>query len=685
MTHPDVPAEQAHVDLAYERLAAMRAAAAARLQDAFGERGGTFQAVTERDIRVRNSLSRLEQLEIGRESLVFGRIDRQRGRGAPPQRGGRRARRRSTSAGWPSPTTTRSRSSSTGGRPIAEPFYRATGAHPMGLVRRRHFLTEGQRVVDLEDELFDAEGGEHRRWASACRARRCCSPPWSGPVPAGCATSWRPSSGSRTRSSGVRCRASWSCREARAPARRRSPCTGRPTCSTPIGSPSRARACWSSARTRPSCATSSTSCRPSTRAGSSCRPSAVCSRGVRPTGREDEDTARLKGDARMARVMARAVADRQRPLRRTVRGPLRRPAAAHHPGPVGSGRSRRPSGGPGPTTPAGGPSRPCCGGHSSSRSAPDEAGFADTERRRRAAHGRGARARRCAGSPRWSPPWTGCGRSSPRSSCCTTCSGPPPLIELAAGQAPRPGRAAAAGRPRLTERRRGALDRCGHRPARRGPGPARPAAAPAGARRGADAPDVRPRGRRRGPGPVADAAADGRPAVAVGLDDRRRRHRPGDGHLGAGVVVPGRRAPAGPPGLAAGRADRQLPDAQRDHGDGRAGPRAGGAGHAGPRRGPHQRPAAPDHPGRSVGRSRSRATRSSAAHGPGRARASSTAFRPTAGRHGGGDRAADAPRPRWPPRSTPPASPSARSATGPSTSGSPCWRSRTPRAWSSTR
>jgi DNA helicase IV len=40
--------------------------------------------------------------------------------------------------------------------------------------------------------------------------------------------------------------------------------------------------------------------------------------GTRPTGREDEETARLKGDARMAGVIARAVTDRQRPLRRTV-------------------------------------------------------------------------------------------------------------------------------------------------------------------------------------------------------------------------------------------------------------------------------------------------------------------------------------------------------------------------------
>ena len=44
--------------------------------------------------------------------------------------------------------------------PVAEPFYRATGARPMGLRRRRHFLTDGRRVVDLEDELFAPDGGQ---------------------------------------------------------------------------------------------------------------------------------------------------------------------------------------------------------------------------------------------------------------------------------------------------------------------------------------------------------------------------------------------------------------------------------------------------------------------------------------------------------------------------------------------
>ncbi|MBO0731497.1 MAG: AAA family ATPase [Acidimicrobiaceae bacterium] len=151
MTHPDVAAEQAHVDHAYARLNAMRAAEAERLHEAFEERGGTFQSVTERDIRVRNSLSRLEQLQIGREALVFGRIDRTAdndGETEPFHIG-----RLAISDDDQEPLVVDWRA------PVAEPFYRATGAHPMGLRRRRHFLVDGQRLLDLQDELFGAEGG----------------------------------------------------------------------------------------------------------------------------------------------------------------------------------------------------------------------------------------------------------------------------------------------------------------------------------------------------------------------------------------------------------------------------------------------------------------------------------------------------------------------------------------------
>ena len=43
--------------------------------------------------------------------------------------------------------------------PVAEPFYRATAISPMGVVRRRHFVTRpghGRELVGLDDEVFDA-------------------------------------------------------------------------------------------------------------------------------------------------------------------------------------------------------------------------------------------------------------------------------------------------------------------------------------------------------------------------------------------------------------------------------------------------------------------------------------------------------------------------------------------------
>ena len=75
MAHPDLPAEQAHLDRALARLEAVRAQTQDHLKEALRERGGTFQSFTERDIRVRHSLNRLEKLELGREALIFGRID----------------------------------------------------------------------------------------------------------------------------------------------------------------------------------------------------------------------------------------------------------------------------------------------------------------------------------------------------------------------------------------------------------------------------------------------------------------------------------------------------------------------------------------------------------------------------------------------------------------------------------
>jgi DNA helicase IV len=148
MAHPDLASEQAHIDHAYERLDAMRASALDRLQEAFGQgRGGTHQDRNDRDVIVRSSLARLQQLEIGQEALVFGRIDRE---GGDSFHIGRLA----VSDLDQEPLVVDWRA------PVAEPFYRATGRVPMGLVRRRHFLTDARVLLEIEDELFSGgEGG----------------------------------------------------------------------------------------------------------------------------------------------------------------------------------------------------------------------------------------------------------------------------------------------------------------------------------------------------------------------------------------------------------------------------------------------------------------------------------------------------------------------------------------------
>ena len=76
-THPELEAEQAHVDRAYERLDQLRDDTEELIRSVIDQgRGGTHQFREERDVIVRTSLARLDQLDIGEQALCFGRIDR---------------------------------------------------------------------------------------------------------------------------------------------------------------------------------------------------------------------------------------------------------------------------------------------------------------------------------------------------------------------------------------------------------------------------------------------------------------------------------------------------------------------------------------------------------------------------------------------------------------------------------
>ncbi len=105
--------------------------------------GGTNQARFEREAFTDNIVDRLQQLNIGDASLIFGRIDHA-GEYDDTLYIGRvgvwdRAQ---------DPVVVDWRA------PASEPFYRATGADAFGLERRRHFATRGKTLLDIDDELF---------------------------------------------------------------------------------------------------------------------------------------------------------------------------------------------------------------------------------------------------------------------------------------------------------------------------------------------------------------------------------------------------------------------------------------------------------------------------------------------------------------------------------------------------
>jgi DNA helicase IV len=154
--HPELEEEQAYILRAYECLEASKSDALKIRELTSAGPGGTFQARLERNVFDENVVHRLEQLDLGDAALVFGRIDRikaseksesDEGVGSAEVEAfhiGRLAvadqNREPVVVDWRAP--------------VAEPFYRATGRDPMNLVRRRHFVVEASKLLALEDELF---------------------------------------------------------------------------------------------------------------------------------------------------------------------------------------------------------------------------------------------------------------------------------------------------------------------------------------------------------------------------------------------------------------------------------------------------------------------------------------------------------------------------------------------------
>ncbi|MDQ0370341.1 HelD family protein [Catenuloplanes indicus] len=139
--------EQAYLDALYRRLDGMRAEAAARLAEKMRESGGTPQERSQRDSAVTMYTDQVAVLGAVENGLCFGRLDfageaerRYIGRiGVFDDRGDYEP----LLVDWRAPA--------------ARPFYLATAAAPLGVVRRRHIRTAGRTVAALDDEVLDLD------------------------------------------------------------------------------------------------------------------------------------------------------------------------------------------------------------------------------------------------------------------------------------------------------------------------------------------------------------------------------------------------------------------------------------------------------------------------------------------------------------------------------------------------
>ncbi|HEY0187167.1 MAG TPA: AAA family ATPase [Cellulomonas sp.] len=138
-------AEQDVLDTLYARLDALRAQTRSRLAETrrVGP-SGSPQNRSERDAFATLYEDRLARLEAVEDRLAFGRLDLTDGERRYIGRIGLNDdEHASMLTDWRAPA--------------AQAFYRATSARPDGVARRRHLVTRGRRVQGVEDEVLDLD------------------------------------------------------------------------------------------------------------------------------------------------------------------------------------------------------------------------------------------------------------------------------------------------------------------------------------------------------------------------------------------------------------------------------------------------------------------------------------------------------------------------------------------------
>jgi DNA helicase IV len=147
-THdPELAREQDYVDTLYRRLDELRDLTRDQLRHVLLDGGtGTPQSLVERDAFAATHADRLAKLDAAEGRLCFGVMDHADGRRTYVGRIGLSDRNHEPMlVDWRAP--------------VATAFYRATLADPYGLRLRRHLRTKGREVTGIADDVLDASGG----------------------------------------------------------------------------------------------------------------------------------------------------------------------------------------------------------------------------------------------------------------------------------------------------------------------------------------------------------------------------------------------------------------------------------------------------------------------------------------------------------------------------------------------
>jgi DNA helicase IV len=142
---PQIEAEQSHITMLYRHLDEARERAETSLKEAHRSPGvGTARGMVEREMFSGEYARRLARLNGVEHGLCFGRVDDSGGESLYIGRIGLR-----DGDGEPVLIDWRA--------PAARPFYTATPGNPGSLVRRRHLHTRNRTVVGVDDEVFDLD------------------------------------------------------------------------------------------------------------------------------------------------------------------------------------------------------------------------------------------------------------------------------------------------------------------------------------------------------------------------------------------------------------------------------------------------------------------------------------------------------------------------------------------------